>query len=397
MLYPQILKQEKGIQKMVPSRPRPSGNPFRFAGLNGEEKRTRTGPGGTFGSRLAGALLSAALVLTAGVVEARGIPDQFDIPSRKSELAKESLLLDVTRAGNNIVAVGIKGHILVSRDGGKTWEQGDVPVITNLNAVHFVSEQKGWAVGHDQVILHTRDGGSTWEMQHSNIKDDDPNTDVNEAWNSRSKTPLMDVYFANDAEGWAVGAYGMMLKTTNGGRSWKRVVMPNLDPNREEWDPVELEFHLNAITATPNGEIYIAGEAGTVYRSPDMGQSWEALITPYSGSFYGIVVTNKDVVIAFGLRGNMFSSKDKGQIWKRVDSQTDQTLLGAAYSTQDDTMLLVGTKGAVLYSGDGGQRFDIRTRKNRIDMVAATTTADGNIAIVGFGGVELLKATGGEL
>ncbi len=42
---------------------------------------------------------------------------------------------------------------LVSDDGGKTWQQSSVPVSSDLTAVFFVDERKGWAVGHDGVIL----------------------------------------------------------------------------------------------------------------------------------------------------------------------------------------------------------------------------------------------------
>ena len=54
--------------------------------------------------------------------------------------AVKSLLLDVAKAGSRLVAVGERGHILVSDDNGQTWQQKPVPVNQMFNAVHFSSE-----------------------------------------------------------------------------------------------------------------------------------------------------------------------------------------------------------------------------------------------------------------
>ncbi|MCY1442114.1 Ycf48-like protein [compost metagenome] len=71
----------------------------------------------------------------------------------------------VTHVGNRTIAVGPRGHIAVSDDGGNTWRQSAVPVSSDLVAVSFPSEQHGWAVGHGGVVLHSSDGGETWEKQ----------------------------------------------------------------------------------------------------------------------------------------------------------------------------------------------------------------------------------------
>ncbi len=344
------------------------------------------------GRTLLGCMLAvSALVMTlSNPVDARGIKDQMDMKVMKSDRAVSDLLQDITRAGDKLIAVGIYGHVLISDDNGATWTQSlEVPSITNLVAISCPTETKCWAVGHDQLIIHSRDAGATWEAQFQNA---DPSDTDN--WGAN---PLMGVHFFNDAEGWAVGAFGLVYKTTNGGKSWARVTLPNLDPEREEWDPLIFDKHINAIIGTEAGELYVAGEGGTVYRSPDRGNSWEALVTPYTGSYFGLEVTRDDEIFAFGMRGNLFSSKDKGKNWVRVDSQTKESLLGSYYDKKDDTLLIVGTKGVVLYSGDGGERFDMRLRPNRVDMLGAVATEDGKIAIVGFGGAELLKSNGAAI
>lgn len=72
-----------------------------------------------------------------------------------------------------------------------------------LNAVWFATHERGWAVGGEGVIIATTDGGRTWRPQMSGVGDD-----------------LNDVKFFNEAEGWAVGRGGTLLHTTDGGRTW---------------------------------------------------------------------------------------------------------------------------------------------------------------------------------
>src|SRR5689334_25385014 len=90
-----------------------------------------------------------ALALAASAAAAAGFKDPLDVPAQQSPLASKSLLQAIARAGDRLVAVGQRGHILVSSDGGKSWKQATVPASSDLTAVFFASANKGWAVGHD--------------------------------------------------------------------------------------------------------------------------------------------------------------------------------------------------------------------------------------------------------
>src|SRR5690606_22399355 len=79
--------------------------------------------------------------------------------------AAKSPLTAIARAGDRLVAVGQRGHILVSEDAGKSWSQASVPVSSDLVAVSFASASHGWAVGHGGVVLKTEDGGLSWAVQ----------------------------------------------------------------------------------------------------------------------------------------------------------------------------------------------------------------------------------------
>src|SRR6185295_6805846 len=109
--------------------------------------------------------LVLAAVFIGGVVRADVDPaDPANKPAEHEPFAATSLLLDLARAGSRLVAVGERGHVMLSDDEGATWRQAkSVPTRDMLTAVFFADGEYGWAVGHDETILNTVDGGRSEE------------------------------------------------------------------------------------------------------------------------------------------------------------------------------------------------------------------------------------------
>src|ERR1044071_614770 len=65
--------------------------------------------------------------------------DEANKPAEIEPLASSSLLLDLSMAGSRMVAVGERGHVLLSDDQGATWRQAkSVPTRAMLTAVFFI-------------------------------------------------------------------------------------------------------------------------------------------------------------------------------------------------------------------------------------------------------------------
>ena len=94
--------------------------------------------------RFIGAFLIGTMVFQAAVICAGE-------NSELAPLAAKSLLLAVARTETSIVAVGDRGHVLLSKDDGRTWAQRLVPTRAMLTGVSFPDALHGWAVGHDGV------------------------------------------------------------------------------------------------------------------------------------------------------------------------------------------------------------------------------------------------------
>lgn len=278
--------------------------------------------------RAAIAATFAGLMLLAPVcAPAAEFRDVLDTPAAASTLARMGLFNGLARAGQRVVAVGQRGHVLYSDDAGRSWLQSKVPVSSDLVAVSFPTASHGWAVGHDGVVLHSADAGATWTRQLA-----------------RTEDPFLDVWFDDERTGYVVGAFGVMLRTADGGGTWA--------PWQQHADNPK-GLHLYAIRRV-GGALYIAGEQGLLLRLDPRSGRFRALELPYQGTLFGITGGTRSVV-AFGLRGNAFRSTDGGNTWQKIESGLQ---VGLTAGTNDAARLvLVSQAGHVLVSRDDGASF----------------------------------------
>jgi len=325
--------------------------------------------------------------------EAGAVAD--DDYSDPAALATQALLLDATSVDGRLVAVGDHGIVLISSDGGDTWTQSLVPTRSMLTGVWFHDGNLGWAVGHDAVILKTTDGGATWRLV--NFQPD-------------LLLPLFDVWFADEENGIAIGPYGFVMVTSDGGETWEegaldakpvavepepaeQVIEESAAQDTEFWEEDVTDagdFHLNEISMDSQGRLFIAAEAGHIYRSDDEGQSWVSLPTDYTGSFFSSLAFADGKVLVFGLRGNVYASSDEGLTWQDVGSPVEVSLNGGAV-TPDGTVVIVGMSGTILVSRDGGQSFDLVQRDDRKAMTTVVARDDGGLLLFGEGGIVHLE------
>lgn len=372
---------------------------------------------------LGAACLGLSMVWSAPA--ALALADIIETPARQTDLAPSNLLNDAVQAGGRIVAVGERGHIIYSDDDGQTWEQGSVPVSVTLTAVSFGSETHGWAVGHSGVVLHTEDAGENWSMQLTGVDaaelaiasredqiaameeriaeaPEDEKGDLEWALDDLFFTmenmqadldvgpvnPLLGVWFENDQHGFVVGAYGMILRTKDGGETWK------------DWSSQianAQNFHLNSMTRITGGGLVIVGEAGQIHVSVDGGDTWERQESPYEGSLFGVIGTGQvNEILAFGLRGNMMLSTDLGKSWRMVPNSAGATLNDGSVA-DDGRITLVGNGGTVLMSGNGADSFREYFRDDRAAVMSVVPVSATNLLIVGEDGAKITDARGKNL
>ena len=319
----------------------------------------------------------------------------LDRPALQVSAPERQVMQSAAQAGKRIVAVGERGIITLSDDGGTSWRQArSVPVSTTLTAVSFTDDKLGWAVGHGAVILHTQDGGETWVRQaegrtlatvalaaaESAVRRQPDNPRARSGLGAAKRLvedgadkPLLDVLFTDAMHGWAVGAYNLFFETHDGGKSWHSVADRLDNPQ---------EFHLNAIRAQ-GPLVFIVGEQGLIYRSMDGGRTFDKLVSPYKGSLFSLSLAPGHVVIA-GLRGNAFDSTDSGNTWRRMAGLAPVSVFGATI-LGDGSVLLANQGGQLLVSRPDGSTAPVPT-PSLPPLGGMLVLKDGGIVVTGLGG-----------
>ena len=356
------------------------------------------------GAHLALRLAAAAIAWTgslaaAGSAGAAGeLLDPLQREALQTPRANAAVLLGVTQAGSRLVAVGERGIVLLSDDAGSTWRQTAVPTSVTLTAVSFVTPSLGWAIGHSGVVLSTSDGGATWKRVLDGASAAKLTLEAAQALGAEGAAstavrsaerlvadgtdkPFLAMHFFDARRGIVVGAFGLILATEDGGRTWRSW--------RERVDNPK-GLHFNAVAAKGN-TILIAGEQGLLLRSTDGGQSFERLQSPYTGSWFAAVVLPDDGIVIAGLRGHAFRSDDMGATFQRIEVAQPVTLTSLC-RLRDGRLIALNQAGQVLIDRDGGARFDVQALPPGAPLTQVVELADGRWLASSLRGTRLLPS-----
>ncbi len=228
----------------------------------------------------------------------------------------------------NGLCADFSGSILRTLDGGITWlpQQYIGGALYGLNAIHFVDNQTGWALGYGaytDLLYHTSDGGKTWEVQ--------------------STSALEDVCFIDNQTGWAVGWWGIMLHTSNGGVSWY------------DETPKGISSIYSKVYFTDNqtGWVVVTDTGGTILHTLNGGMSWETQSLGIGKSISDIYFTNNVTGWAIAAPGRIFHTDNGGADWQLQSSGISNWLFDIFFI---DSLAgwAVGDSGTILHTANGG-------------------------------------------
>ncbi|MDB5791733.1 MAG: glycosyl hydrolase [Massilia sp.] len=346
---------------------------------------------------LAGATAFSALASTTGAA----VADVLDLPAAPSTLALKRPLSGIAVQGSTALAVGVRGTILVSPDAGKGWKQASVPVSTDLTTVRFTSPGVAWALGHDGVVLRSGDSGRTWirvldgrslavlMKKHYQPLAAGGNAGATEVLAELERAmrqsatpgvlpyPFLDIRIGADGEGFLAGAFGLLLRTMDAGKTWEPMLEKAANDRR---------MHLYALEQGADGAVYLAGEQGLLARYDRASGRFAALASPYAGTFFGLKA-NGSALVAYGLRGNAFLSEDNAATWKPLALGGAATVV-AAIPAGPGQFAFVTQAGQVVLPGTDGTTTRAATRA-RGEVFDAALSAPGQLVVAGTGGVTL--------
>ncbi|WP_162634950.1 WD40/YVTN/BNR-like repeat-containing protein [Pseudomonas putida] len=356
----------------------------------------------------------AFLTLLASSVALAAQPpvDRLERPAPDQSHVQFQSFNDVQSLPAGFVAAGRDG-LLVQGDGKGNLSPLPSPTSVLLTAVRGQPGQALWATGHDGLVLRQAPGKPWQRVLDGNrinamlqaaaqqrlekaqaASDASPGDsqlsqqledaqfyadDAQASQDAGPARPLLDLWVNDDRRAWAVGAYGVMLATDDGGAQWR--LLDNL-PNPER-------LHLNSVLETAPGVLLVAGEGGRLYRSDDGGQHWDALRQLGNGSLYRLIPLAKpgDVLVV-GFGGFVARSQDAGVTWQTLPIPAKASLFGGT-RLDNGGVLLVGQGGNLLYSQDL-EHFRLWRDPQQRGWMAATQLADGSLELAGRQGLSNL-------
>jgi photosystem II stability/assembly factor-like uncharacterized protein len=327
--------------------------------------------------------------------------DPIDTPARISRLAESGPQTAVVAAGGNFVSVGPRGQILISEPGSATWKQVPVPVSADLTAVYFVTPLLGWAVGHDAVVLHSSDGGKSWVKQldgraaarlmrdfYKKRVDGGDTTAATALAEAQSFVdidggrPLLGVWFRDAKNGFVVGSFNLIFRTSDGGATW------------EPWFHRTENARLSTLYAVAGdtNDVYLVGEQGLLMKLDAANERFRLVKTPYEGSFFGALIPSSGAVVAFGMRGNVFASRDGGASWSQV-ATNDAAGVTAGAVLAGGRYVVATQSGQLLFGSISSIKLDPLPAQKPTAFSGVAMSADGRLGTAGWGGVSIQKLT----
>ncbi|MDQ1589980.1 MAG: hypothetical protein QOG71_607 [Pyrinomonadaceae bacterium] len=270
-------------------------------------------------------------------------------------------------------AVGSKGALLVTEDGGRSWTVRRAPTEDTLRDVYFVDEATGWLVCDRSIyllrtkqeprsyLLRTTDGGASW----SRVEVTGADVDV----------LLTRVAFVDDARGWAFGEMGALYATADGGGSWERQVLPTK--------------HLllgGAFLAA--GQGWLVGAGNTILYNPDGGSQWRAGASPVMPSatrYNAVSFVGERRGWAVGEGGLVLSTPNGGRSWFRQQSNVTVDLSDVKFIDASEGWA-VGAEGTIIHTTDGGANWRLEPSGTRHPLERLSVASRTRAWAVGFGG-----------
>jgi len=279
----------------------------------------------------------------------------------------EALLIAVSPVSDDVVWVsGQGGTWLRTLDGGAHWQVGQVPGADSLQFrdVHALSADTAWLLsignGAQSRIYRTNDGGVSWRLQFTN-PEPEGFYDCFDFWDARRGLAIGD----------AIAGGMALLRTGDGGTTWRRVPPDSLPPAQEG----EGSFAASGtcLATRPGGQAWAVmsnPQHARLLHTHDYGRTWSMdtlPITVRSGSGPQSVSFRDDrhgLVLGGGYQsqpGDTLAVRtvDGGASWQVVTRPPlPRGVWGGSYvpGAIPSTMVAVGPDG-IVYSGDDGRSW----------------------------------------
>jgi photosystem II stability/assembly factor-like uncharacterized protein len=307
---------------------------------------------------LAGAL---AMGLAGGFAQA-----QEDAAAQDAQLATvrhgipHDAIYDIEIMGKQGLAVGAFGTVLQSEDSGESWTPMESGTQFALLGIGVNGERRIVVGQRGTVLLAGADG--KWEAGTSN-----------------SEARLMNVSVNAAGLAVAVGEFGTVLRSKDGGQNWEKLTLDWMSFREDGYEP-----HLYSVNVDETGRVVLGGEFSYVIVSEDGGDTW-TLPNKGEKSIFSMFFMPDGSGYAVGQEGLVMKTPDMGNTWTTVEVGSNANLFGV-WASKHGEVVITGQR-ALIRSSDGGNTWtpstDVEIVRNWFQPIAVGESAS--------------KAPGGEM
>jgi photosystem II stability/assembly factor-like uncharacterized protein len=271
------------------------------------------------------------------------------------DLRRYDMLQAVAHNGEKVAVVSSVGAALVSNDNGANWRRFELPGRPSLIDVTACAGGDFFALDSDRHIWHLAPGSSDWT---SSSVDTPENT--------------LSIYCAPNGRVWVSASFGTLF--------WS-------DTSLSQWNEFSLgeDMQFTAVRFVDETNGFAVGEFGTVMITTDGGDNWE-LREPIPNEFYPMAADFLDARTGWvgGLDGVIWHTTDAGEHWQRQGSVTSAPVYNI--HANDHGVYAVGGSAKLVEFSDGQWRTFEGAPEVLAYLRGLDTLDDGSLLVAGGGG-----------
>jgi photosystem II stability/assembly factor-like uncharacterized protein len=219
-----------------------------------------------------------------------------------------------------------QGYVLLTTNGGLSWEMSVTEVDMMINAIEVTSSGNVFIGNELGKIFKSVDNSESWTCQTM----------------SYTRQYINSIAFINTDRGIAVGNQGVLLKTFNGGCAWDVLNMG-------------IGKNLTEVLYLTEEKIIISTNLGTVYISENAGNSWTSYVVKSGFNIKRMYFVDESNGWAVGYHGNGIVCKttDGGYTWSQQNIDNEAYLMDVVF-TSIQTGFISTVCGRIFVTSDGG-------------------------------------------
>ena len=284
---------------------------------------------------------SGQCVTIAGVEGSAWATQDAGMSWQKRELNSREDITGIAMSGKNGWAVGTENMLFSTIDGGATWAAYSLESLPTYSAISFADQSFGYIAGRmgTGMIWSTRDGGVTWGQQSPGVRGD-----------------LTSIFAVNRSLCFVTGE-DVIMKTDNGGLSWRRVYR-DLSPEELAMPRAQRRVAImNSVFFFDNRRGWGVGSGGTVVFTTDEGEYWEKIKTGIDRTLFAVWFSSPSKGFVGGEDGMIYFTDTGGRRWTAQPASSSGETIRSFFFLDGDHGWAVGDGGIILTSVDGGRSW----------------------------------------